>query len=366
MTSTNGSGIWNQLLSCTSNCSHIISLNKHGFLVSIGLHTVAWVRFNVWICSLSLWQLFGGTTIVAMVGLLLGLQSCHFCILMAAFRTVPLVVWFCLVSTAEVCKTLHERSPLFPQIPHHPDRIRGVLHPLLQGGHLPSVLRTCSGSLSFSPVYPPVKSSLHLVYHPAHHKVRYCHLSGLKLHKNLTFYERIKLWWAEDAYPEVERFGRFIHIPVWEKIGKIQRLQTSIHCYSLWGWLWILLYNGKYKFHQHLNFIFQMAPIPVVKQIHLYSHLWYTCTKNEQYSESLLNLDYNVYLYNNEGRFLLHICGRHWIGIWRSLCGHSLPQRRLPSTSHARGIQCCHHQPRINLKRQRKTSLTVPLPPYYM
>lgn len=34
-----------------------------------------------------------------------------------------------------------------------------------------------------------------------------------------------------------------------------------------------------------------MAPIPVVKQIHLYSHLWYTCTKNEQYSESLLNLD---------------------------------------------------------------------------
>lgn len=106
-----------------------------------------------------------------------------------------------------------------------------------------------------------------------------------------------------------------------------------------------------------------MAPIPVVKQIHLYSHLWYTCTINEQYSESLLNLDYNVYLYNNEGQFLLHICGRHWIGIWRSLCGHSLPQRRLPSTSHARGIQCCHHQPRINLKRQRKTSLTVPLTP---
>lgn len=57
--------------------------------------------------------------------------------------------------------------------------------------------------------------------------------------------------------------------------------------------------------------MFQMAPIPVVKQIHLYSHLWYTCTKNEQYSESLLNLDYNVYLYNNEGQFLLHICGRH-------------------------------------------------------
>lgn len=54
-----------------------------------------------------------------------------------------------------------------------------------------------------------------------------------------------------------------------------------------------------------------MALIPVVKQIHLYSHLWYTCTKNEQYSESLLNLDYNVYLYNNEGQFLLHICGRH-------------------------------------------------------
>lgn len=66
MTSTDGSGIWNQLLSCTSNCSHIISLNKHGFLVSIGLHVVAWVRFNVWICSLSPWQLFGGTTLVAM------------------------------------------------------------------------------------------------------------------------------------------------------------------------------------------------------------------------------------------------------------------------------------------------------------
>lgn len=44
---------------------------------------------------------------------------------------------------------------------------------------------------------------------------------GLKFYKNLIFYERIKLWWVEDVYFEVESFGRFIYILVWEKIGKI-------------------------------------------------------------------------------------------------------------------------------------------------